>query len=204
MTLGKRVMVAGILLAAAVCCAVGALYLFSILSEGQGRYRDLIWPTALLGLSSACAATFSGIIWSQGRRARARLRALTLCLTGVALAASCVFYGLAANCRLWQTTTVLWEKRSPDSSLIAVHLARRGEAVVGYCPSLSRVRLIRPGGDPKTSGTLILELSEDDGLRLEWRSSGLLEISYSGFDKVTHREQRVGAIRIRYLPIPTL
>jgi hypothetical protein len=121
------------------------------------------------------------------------------------LGASGVFYGLLANCHLSQTTTVLAENRSPDGSSIAVHLARRADAVVGYCPSVSLIRLIQPGGDPKATGIPILELSEDDSyVRLEWRSNDLLEVSYSGFDKVIHREQRVGRIRIRYLPIPSL
>jgi len=200
-TANKRVVFGSIMLAAAVCCGVAALYLFSILDAGQGRYRDLIWPTVGLAGLSACAAALAGGIWAHGRKRQVRLQATMLCIAGTALAAGSVFYGVLANCRLSQSTIVIDEKRSPDGSFIAVQLIKRCNALVGYCPTASLVRIVRPGEDARTGGTSVFESSDGgDDLILDWAANNFLRIYYSGNDRVTHSVQKAGNVSIKSLP----
>jgi hypothetical protein len=200
-TIAKRVLLSS-LLAAAVSCGIGALYALSILTAGEGGYGDLIWPVAGVALLSICAAGLAGIVWEWGRNTRAKLRMMLLCLAASGVAEVSLFYGVLANRHLFQTTTVIEEKQSPNGSFLAIHLVNGCKAIVGDCPPVSKVRLVQAGGDPTTGATLILDLSKEDGtLRLDWLSNGLLQISYSGSDRIVRRERRVGGVNIRFLPI---
>lgn len=129
---------------------------------------------------------------------------ITHCLAGSALVAGIVFYGVVANCHLSQNVTVIEEKASPNGLLLALHLKTDCEALVGYCPSFSQVRIAHPGQDPKKEGVWAFELSEEDNrLYFDWISNNALRIMYSEYDKVKYRRQRLDSanLDIQYQPI---
>ncbi len=119
--------------------------------------------------------------------------------------AGSIFYGVLANCHLSQTVTVIAKKESPNGSFVAVHLRKRCEALVGYCPSVTQVRIIRRGEDPRSGGTSVFQFGEEtDYLKFDWTSNTSMLITYPGGVGVMYRGHRAGNIDIQFLPVGTL
>jgi hypothetical protein len=188
MTTAQRTTLRWFLLALSVCIATAALYLFSIMRAGQGRYTDLAGPVVGFAVLSSGTAVAAGNFWAAVQNRRNKLRAMILCLAGSGLVAASVFYGVLANCHLSQTVTVIEKKPSPDGTLVAVHLRKRCEALVGYCPSVTQVRIVRTGEDPTGSGTSVLQFREEtDYVKFDWTSNSSVRITYPGGLPVLYR-----------------
>ncbi len=203
----KPLALSSFLLAASICSATGALYLFTVMNGGLGRYSDLAWPVIGLTALAGSFAVIASRVLARAQGLSAKFKTAVLCLAGSGLAAGIVFYGVLANCRLSQNVAVIGQKASPDGSLLAVHLRTRCKALVGYCPSSSQVRITQPGQDPKKGGASIFEFSEeDDYLRFDWTSNKSLRITYSGDDRPKYRRRRLDnvAVDIQYRPIGRL
>ncbi len=101
---------------------------------------------------------------------------------------------------------VIARKSSPNGTFVAVHLRKRCEALLGYCPSVTQVRIVRVGEDPRRGGTTVFQLSEEtDYLRFDWTSDTSVRITgYSDGEGVMYKERRAGNIDIQFLPVGTL
>jgi len=147
----------------------------------------------------------AGAFWAPGHNPAGKLRATILCLAGSGLVAASLFYGVLANCDLAQTVTVIATKPSPDGSYVAVHVRKSCEALVGYCPSVTQVRVVRVGEDQRNGGTSVFQFREEtDYLMFDWTSNKSLTIAYPGPEKVMYKERRTGDIDIQFLPVGSL
>jgi hypothetical protein len=205
MIVTRRVAAVGSCLILAVFFAIGSLYLASIIRAGEGRDRDLSWAAAGLFMLFMCCVTISGTMLTKGGTPKAKLRMTVLCLAGSGLVAGTVFYGLLSNCHLFQTVKIIEEKRSPDGSLVAVHLNKGCEAFVGYCPSVYQVRLVRAGESPTIGGTLLFEYAEGtDYATIDWKSNQVLQVSCSWENRLKLHDKLVGRVRVTYVTIGIL
>ena len=186
MTRRARVITGAILAAIALGSSVFAACLYAILGASEWRYGGLI---LLFGASIAAVLLAIAIAAVRCNWQSAVWLALASCT-----AASAVF----ANCRSACGNRVMTESKSPGAQWTATWRLVGGCAVTaGPCPPVSYVCIRR------ASSAMDVPLLKvpGDGIQLIWNSGDDLTVAYHPAPGAVRYRDRVGTLRVRYLPV---
>lgn len=213
----QKTVAATLLTALAGTCGIVAWYVGSILwRSNRADPAALFGPTlppaprTLDGASIAvlCALVIIGIGAITGlayiyrmRRGFAAVVRATLMIAGawVALSAG-TFFLFFTNCKIHCGERAIAGALSPNGERVAVLLEQSCVATARYCePSYSVV--VQPAHTYAKRDLEELAHNSREFVRLKWKSSDFLVVSYHGRLRAGDLPKRVGNVRIEYLPI---
>ena len=138
---------------------------------------------------------------ARGSRGRSIVHLTFLLIAGFAAVAVTVYFAVLTNCGLFCKNSVISEVRSPNGRSKAIRFSRKCTPPEAYCPSVTYVS-IWPSSARLPAGTVAgLAIVGDEGITVQWKSRELLVVSYPAVDRILRRPNRIGDVRIQYLPI---
>jgi hypothetical protein len=138
----------------------------------------------------------------RGKWAIVRLSALlsAACL----VAGTGIFFAVLDNCRLSCGTKLRAESSSPSRRNRAILLSEACTSFARYCPATAHVSVVSEAADSARVERTVFSLDAYEGVEFQWLSEDHLLIRYWALARILRRENRAGAVRIEYLPIPAL
>ena len=187
----------------AVACATWFGYVLSVLSSGAWKYRELL-PSLYGTVTATLGSLFIVAVILKGRNHRAVAGIWATSIVACSVAATIIFFGVLANCRLCCERRIKTDLTSPNGRWRAVQFVEACRAMARFCPAVTHVSILGSGDRLPGAEGNAFRVESDYPVDLTWKSDQLLVIHYSPSVPVLRRRSAVGTVRVQYEAIPIL
>jgi hypothetical protein len=199
MRFSRKSLVTVLLALFALICSIVTAYIFSIQWWGGWRYPELIAPICGSTVAGVLAIAVMAAIGGRQREGAKTLRAI-LMMGACYMATAGLSFAVLANCSVSCGERTIEAVQSPSRLWRAIWTSQDCTAIARYCPSISKVTILR-SGEATSNSQEVFSIAEADGLQLEWKSDNLLLISYMAGMRILRKDNRAGVVQNKYLPI---